>query len=158
MQLTTHFSLAEMTRTSVRGILNVPGERERERMQKLCEFVLEPVRSHFDRPVIIHSGYRSPMVNDRVGGAMNSQHVLGEAADFHVHGVDHFSVVRWIAQELQFDQLILEFVSSDGVGGWVHVSYVDYRAPRKQILEAVRGPVGRTVYRRVTDLSQLPVI
>lgn len=158
MQLTPHFSLAEMTRTSIRGLLNVPGERERERLRLLCEFVLEPVRKRFNAPVIVHSGYRSPLVNDRVGGSQTSQHMTGEAADIHVHGVDHFTVVRWIAKELYFDQLILEFVSSDGIGGWIHVSYVDYRKPRKQILEAARGPVGRTVYRRVLDLAQLPTV
>ena len=90
-RLSPHFTYAEMTRTSVRQILNDPPERELVRLIALCNFVLEPVRRNFG-PVVIHSGYRSPLVNERLGGASASQHVRGEAADFHVVSVDHYTV------------------------------------------------------------------
>ncbi len=42
---------------------------------------LQPIRSRFDFPITINSGYRSPALNRVIGGADSSQHTLGEAAD-----------------------------------------------------------------------------
>ena len=50
-------------------------------MQKLCILVLEPLRRFLGSPVRISSGYRSPRLNDEVGGAINSAHLTGRAAD-----------------------------------------------------------------------------
>ena len=61
MKLSPHFTLAEMTlsQTAARqGIGNTPGEREIAALKTLCAEVLEPVRAHVDRPVIVSSGYR----------------------------------------------------------------------------------------------------
>lgn len=46
--------------------------------------VLQQIRDHFDRPVTILSGNRSPEHNRAVGGAANSQHLKGRAADITV--------------------------------------------------------------------------
>lgn len=46
--------------------------------------LLETVREHFGEPVAINSGYRSPAHNRRIGGARNSRHVMGLAADIVV--------------------------------------------------------------------------
>jgi len=46
--------------------------------------ILESIREYFDKPIIITSGCRCPEYNERVGGAHNSQHKLGRAADFIV--------------------------------------------------------------------------
>lgn len=59
--------------------------------------VLESVRKHFIKPVIISSGCRCPDHNRHVGGAAGSQHVLGRAADFNVQGVNPRQVQAWIA-------------------------------------------------------------
>lgn len=48
--------------------------------------VLEKIREHFDSPVIINSGYRTPKRNEEVGGASNSYHCKGMAADIRVEG------------------------------------------------------------------------
>lgn len=48
--------------------------------------VLEKIREHFDSPVIINSGYRTPSWNTKVGGASNSYHCKGMAADIVVKG------------------------------------------------------------------------
>ena len=42
--------------------------------------VLETIRTHFDAPVVIHSGYRTPQYNAKVGGVAHSQHCYGMAA------------------------------------------------------------------------------
>lgn len=146
MNITEHFTLAELTRTEVRGVNNAPPEFAQKRLAALAENILEPVRRQFVAPVVVHSAYRSPMVNERVGGSLRSQHVAGEAADFHVIGVDFFTVARWIAHNLDFDQLILEFCDPSGFGrGWLHCSFVDYRDNRKRITVATTGPKYRDI-------------
>ncbi|MEM4177886.1 MAG: D-Ala-D-Ala carboxypeptidase family metallohydrolase [Nitrososphaeria archaeon] len=134
MQLTKNFFLHEFIKspTALRlGINNYPTEKEVKNIKRLCEKVLQPVRDHFDRPVVITSGYRSPMLNRHVGGAPNSQHITGEAADFYIPGVDNLKVANWIKDNLIFDQLILEYYQG-GNSGWIHVSYSDNN--RKQVL------------------------
>lgn len=53
----------------------------------LCEKVLEPLRKHLGKPIKITSGYRSPAHNARIGGAKNSLHTTGMAADVAVGGI-----------------------------------------------------------------------
>lgn len=49
--------------------------------------VLQSVRSHFGRPVTINSAYRTPAYNEKVGGAAQSQHCYGTAADISISNV-----------------------------------------------------------------------
>jgi len=91
MNLSPHFTLAEMTATG-RTADNTPGEKEIIALKALCENILEPVREHFGKPVYILSGFRSPEVNKLVGGAPTSQHVKGEAADITIKGVPNMDV------------------------------------------------------------------
>lgn len=120
--LTQHFTLAEMTRSETaarRKIANAPGPAAIAALKALCENVLEPVREHFGRPVLVTSGYRAPTLNKAIGGSGTSQHCLGEAADFTVQGVSNLEVCQWIMRNLRYDQLIYEF----GESGWVHCSW-----------------------------------
>ena len=48
---------------------------------------LQRIRDYTGQPVTINSGYRCPTHNRNVGGATNSQHLLGAAADFTVRGM-----------------------------------------------------------------------
>lgn len=124
MNLTKHFTLAEMMKSQTaarRGLRNVPGPDAVAALRLLCEKVLEPIREHFARPVIVTSGYRAPAVNKAIGGSASSQHCFGMAADFTVPGVSNIDLCRWIMRNMKYDQLIYEF----GESGWVHVSYRD---------------------------------
>lgn len=56
-------------------------------LMQLCEEVLEPLRKHLDKPIKITSGYRSPAHNAAIGGAKNSLHTTGMAADIAVGGI-----------------------------------------------------------------------
>jgi len=90
----------------------------------LCDNVLEPLRAHYEKPVIISSGYRPAALNRAIGGSSNSQHCKGQAADFRVLGVSNIKVCRWLEANRNYDQLIYEF----GEAGWVHVSWrANYR-------------------------------
>lgn len=142
-RLSEHFTLAELTRSTTairKGIPNVPGADAVRALTLLCEKVLEPVRAHYGKPVIVTSGYRAPRVNVAVGGSATSQHCSGEAADFTVKGVSNIEVCRWIAANLDFDQLIYEF----GETGWVHCSYSAHRMRGQELTAKRKG--GRTVY------------
>ena len=122
-QLTTHFSLEELTRsdTAVRlGIDNTPSDAILANLNVLAQG-LEQVRSLlniFNRPVIISSGYRCPKLNKALHGASNSAHMNGYAADFICpdFGTPLDIVKRIATSDLQFDQVIQE-------GTWVHISF-----------------------------------
>ena len=151
MKLTTNFSLAELTASQVaarKGIPNNPTAGQIENLKKLCESILQPIRNHYDAPVIISSGFRSPELCVLIGSSINSQHAKGQAADLQVVGVDNKSLAKYIKENLDFDQLILEFYKeSEGPhSGWVHVSYVG-KENRKESLTATRAEnTGKTVY------------
>jgi len=141
MNLSNNFTLAELTKSQTatrKGIHNVPVSEHVENLIHLAKTILQPVREHFGKPVMISSGYRSPTLCEAIGSSVNSQHARGEAADFEIHSVDNKELATWIADHCDFDQLILEFY--DGVdpnSGWIHCSSTKENS-RKQILTAER--------------------
>lgn len=142
-RLTPHFTLGEMIRSETaarKGIRNMPTEAEIAALTLLCQKVLEPVRLHFGKPVLVTSGFRSSRVNVSVGGSTTSQHCKGEAADFTVSGERNIDVCYWIWSNLNYDQLIYEF----GEGGWVHCSYSANRLRNQELTARRRG--GRVAY------------
>ena len=122
-----NFTLAELTRSDTaakRGIDNTPDHEAIRNIMTLAEKVLQPIRDHFMKPVIVTSGFRCSHLNRVMGGAPNSQHVTGNAADIHIEGVDNDDLFMWIAKNITFDQLIAEMLEKDdGAAGWIHVSY-----------------------------------
>lgn len=74
---------------------------------ELVVSVLNRIQRHFDRPVVVTSGYRCEALNKAVGGVPNSQHMVGEAADFFVHATPLFEVFEYILDNVEFDQAIL---------------------------------------------------
>jgi uncharacterized protein YcbK (DUF882 family) len=137
MRLSQHFTLEEMIKSqtaSRKGIDNTAPPEVVENLKALCENVLEKIRIHFGRPLSINSGYRGPKLNKAIGGAKNSQHMTGQAADIEMVGMDNKILFCWIKDNLEFDQLILEYYKP-GVpdSGWVHVSW-NSNGNRKQVL------------------------
>jgi putative chitinase len=155
-KLTEHFALEEMTvsPTAKRlGIPNTPTAEHIENMRYCCEKILEPVRAKFG-PVTINSSYRAPLVNKAVGGSKTSQHVNGQAIDFEIKGVDNRKVADWVADNLEFDQVILEFYAAgDKNSGWVHASIKKEGGNRKQRLVATKSKAGGTKYTPVADFD-----
>lgn len=148
MQLSKNFTMAEFIKsdTATRlGIDNTPQGEHLEAAKELFENVVQKVRDHFG-PTVLNSGYRSPKLNEAVRGVATSQHCLGEAADIEVPGVANADVANWIVDNLDFDQVILEFYTpGQPSSGWVHVSYKADGSNRKKALTASRID-GKTVY------------
>ena len=144
--LSPHFKLAEFERSATAtklGIDNHVPSQYIPALQQLCKEILEPLRAFInsstpphkgEEGVVISSGYRCPLLNVKVGGAKNSQHMTGEACDIHipVHGLTNGQGQRftntdilnrwftWIMDHCDFDQLIKE--TSDRHIYWIHVS------------------------------------
>jgi zinc D-Ala-D-Ala carboxypeptidase len=148
------FPLDELTRsaTAIRlGLANVPGPVELANLSRLATTVLAPVEQLAGEPLIVDSGYRSPAVNQAVGGEPDSEHVLGLAADLRplttAKGIA--GALRILFQlvagprgaEIPFDQLILE-------SGCVHVSAAPAgQDPRRECLIR-QGDAGAWTYER----------
>ena len=121
MKLSEHFTFEELTHTSS-GLDNIPMKQEQIQLLLLVNNILEPLRQKWGKTININSGYRSPMVNRHIGGAANSQHVLGQAADITAGSPELNKELFEIAKTLPFDQLIWEKGYSEGPQ-WIHVSY-----------------------------------
>ena len=148
MRLSKNFTLQEFTKsqTALRlGIDNTPSPEHLDAAKHLFETVVQPVRDQFG-VTVINSGYRGPALNEAVGGSSRSQHCKGEAVDIECPGTSNYEVAKWIEENLEFDQLILEFYTP-GIpdSGWVHVSVANAEN-RKSVLTAMKED-GKTVYK-----------
>ena len=131
VKLSEHFTLAEMTKTSVKTADgNIPSHVHIENLRRLCS-CLEMLRDEWNRrygegddPIIINSGYRSDAVNKAIGGAKGSNHLTGCAADIRVAGMEQalrYAVILLdISDESRedFDELLIE--RSPKGGYWLH--------------------------------------
>lgn len=141
MRLSPHFTLREMIKTSHRRFDNNPPGDMIEKLRELCLEFMEPVRKQFG-PIWITSGYRSPALNNAIGGSPSSAHKFGCAADFvSMKGATTLEIVDWIVDEsgLPFDQVIDEYSSTSN---WVHLGMlrpVGKQVPRHQALTMRNG-------------------
>ena len=142
MNLSEHFTLAELTKTKS-GIKNVPNEAQVENLKRVCRW-LEQLRRRYNQlyvcrtvpqcceqhswdspeePIIINSGFRSVEVNRAVGGAPTSNHLSGCAVDIRVAGIEQllrYAVILLDIADLNredFDELLLE---KKGSVMWLH--------------------------------------
>ena len=148
MKLSQNFTIQEYikSQTALRqGIDNTPTEEHMGNATALFRNVVQKVRDQFG-VTVINSGYRGEALNKAVGGSSTSQHCKGEAVDIECPGTPNYDVAKWIEENLDFDQLILEFYTP-GVpdSGWVHVSYKS-EGNRKSVLTAMKEN-GKTVYK-----------
>ena len=148
MKLSENFTMAEFIKSDTAdrlGIDNTPQGEHLENAKELFENVVQKVRDHFG-PTVLNSGYRCPELNEAVRGSKTSQHCHGEAADIEVPGVANGELAQWIVENLDFDQVILEFYTpGQPSSGWVHVSYKADGTNRNKALTASRID-GKTVY------------
>jgi len=152
MKLSRNFSVQEFIESNTaksEGIDNTMPKKALENAMHLTQNVLQPVRDHFGLTRIT-SGYRSPKLNKAVGGSDTSDHLTGSAADIKVDDPDisNKELAEWIYDNLEFNQLILEFYDDDegGNSGWVHVSYLT-EGNENEYLIAYKDNQGNTQYK-----------
>ena len=85
--------------------------------------ILQAIRSHFNKPVTINSGYRTPEYNKKVGGATQSQHLYGTAADIAVSGVSPKDVAAF-AETLLYNR--------GGIGIYAGFTHIDTRETKSR--------------------------
>jgi zinc D-Ala-D-Ala carboxypeptidase len=118
MKISEHFTLEEFSfsETAARlGLDNTPGSIVITNLV-LVAAVMEKIRTLLgERPIIVHSGYRSPQVNEAVGGVATSAHCVGLACDFVCpeFGTPYQVAQAILKSDIEYDQLILEY-------GWIH--------------------------------------
>jgi uncharacterized protein YcbK (DUF882 family) len=123
-----YFTISELTASATaqrEGIDNRPTESAYHLLHALIEQLLDPIREAWGEPIVVSSGYRCKELNALVGGAKNSHHMLGCAADIIAgNKADNrrlFNLIQQMQQKgkIRFTQLILE-----GDGRWIHISYL----------------------------------
>jgi len=84
--------------------------------------VLKSIERHYNRPLVVTSGYRSPKHNRRVGGASGSRHTSCEAADIQVEGVSKWQLAKYLRT----------MPARGGVGTYCHTEsvHIDIGTPR----------------------------
>lgn len=141
-----HFTIKELTKSSTAltlGIDNTPSQEVIINLTNLVNEVLDSAREIIGCPIIVSSGYRSPELNKRIGGAQNSQHMTGCAVDIQLKDRSRHKELFEILKTMDFDQLIDEYDLS-----WIHISYVSPEKNRHNILETVVKN-GKTTYRKI---------
>lgn len=127
-----YFTIKELSNSATavqKKIDNTPNSEVVNNLEKLVEYILDPLRERYGKPIHVNGAYRCPALNKAVGGSKTSQHMLGLAADITAGSVAKNKILFNLIQELNlpFDQLIDEKNFR-----WIHVSYSDKH--RKQIL------------------------
>ncbi len=81
--------------------------------------ILQRIRNHFGKPVVVNSGYRCAVHNERVNGASKSKHVQGMAADIVIKGVKPLEVAKYA-----------ESLGVKGIGLYDTFTHIDTRAKK----------------------------
>ena len=124
--------------------ITLSGKVKKNNLTVLTNCILQKIRDTHGR-VDVNSGLRVLELNRAIGSGDSSQHVLGMAADIECPSISNMELAVWIKDNLEFDQLILEFYTpTDPASGWVHVSF-NKEGNRKRVLRAIKNN-NKTVY------------
>ena len=141
-KLSDHFTLGEMTKSSSHPeVYNIPSHEAIANPKRLCGW-LEVLRKRYndqdgvgEDPIRINSGYRSPQLNKKIGGAAGSNHLTGCAVDIRVLGMEQ--LIRYAAILLDyadesrqdFDELLIERNRYGAI--WLHFAVRPFSNRRK---------------------------
>ena len=138
-RISKHISYKEATHSDTakrKKITNKPKAEHIENMELLAEKVFEPLREWVEAPIQVNSMFRSEELNSVLKGSLNSSHLTGNAMDItSMGGKTNLEMFHYIKDNLDFDQLIWEFGAEPK---WLHVSYVNEKDNRKQVLVTKR--------------------
>lgn len=103
---------------------------------------LQQIREHFGKPVNISSGYRCTTHNKNVGGATNSRHAKGQAADIYITGISPAEIAKY-AESIGILGIGLYETNSDGF--FVHIDTRTTKSFWYGQNEASRSTFGGTI-------------
>ncbi len=125
MYLSDHFNVseAEKSQTAIRqGIDNSVPKALYENLKLVANNILEPIRDEYGEPFSPQSWHRCLELNNFIGGAENSFHLLGLAVDIELLGWDNADFAKWASENLYYDKIILEYYQKNQPkSGWVHI-------------------------------------
>lgn len=127
MKISKNFTLEEFIKSTTaknKKIDNTPGDTEIFYINKLAE-QLQRIRDRYGKPIIISSGYRCDKLNRAVGGAKNSDHMFGAAADIHsVEDTYEANKELWdvIMTMYTEGELALRQIIDEYKLDWIHIS------------------------------------
>ena len=138
-KISKHISYKEATHSDTakrKKITNKPKAEHIKNMELIAEKVFEPLREWVEAPIQVNSMFRSEELNSVLKGSLNSSHLTGNAMDItSMGGKTNLEMFHYIKDNLDFDQLIWEFGAEPK---WLHVSYVNEKDNRKQVLVTKR--------------------
>ena len=123
-KLSEHFTLGEFTKSNSHPeVYNIPSHEAIANLKRLCTW-LEVLRLRAGNPIRINSGYRSPQLNKKIGGAAKSNHLTGCAADIRVDNMEQLLRYAVILLDYadeskqEFDELLIEKNRNGAI--WLH--------------------------------------
>lgn len=95
----------------------------KENLITLCQ-KLDQVRDYFQLPINIHVMFRPIEYNKEIGGAKNSSHCLGKAADFDIQGMNCDDVRERIVLNNKLEEWVMRLEDKPG-SDWCHLDFSD---------------------------------
>lgn len=108
-----YFTIKEMTKSQTAKLYhidNTPTEKVIENLKKVM-YILDMVRVHMGKPILVNSGYRCKKLNDMVGGVQESMHTRGLAADFRTGKIEDIDNMFEFLKENRKEFKIIELIN-----------------------------------------------
>ena len=107
-----YFNIKEMTKSQTAKLYhidNTPTKEVTENLKKVM-YILDVVRAHIGKPILVNSGYRCKKLNEMVGGVSNSMHTKGLAADIRTGEKEDISTMFEFLKKNQKEFKIIELI------------------------------------------------
>lgn len=108
-----YFTIKEMTKSQTAKLYhidNTPTEEVIENLKKVM-YILDIVRSHMGKPILVNSGYRCKRLNEMVRGVQESMHTKGLAADFRTGKKEDINIIFEFLKKNQKEFKIIELIN-----------------------------------------------
>lgn len=108
-----YFTIEEMTKSQTAKLYhidNTPSKEVVENLKKVM-YILDIVRAHIGKPILVNSGYRCKRLNEMVGGVQNSMHTKGLAADVRTKEKEDINIIFDFLKKNQKELKIKELIN-----------------------------------------------
>jgi hypothetical protein len=119
-----HFTFLELIRTDT-GMNNLPSTLDQVENLVALGYLLEDIRADYGAPIVVTSAFRTPLVNNKVGGVLNSFHLQGRAADIrplHYPSKDYLWNFLNLLDVVKAYEDVLEEIIVDPNSRYIHIA------------------------------------